>query len=101
MARESVGTRGMAPVADRLGWVCCRPFGGENHQTVYGSKIGGSGKEQFCERIALFSTVPLPQSPEDRIQLVMKEVAPAINQIITGAMTVAIGTWPTPEIPKE
>ncbi len=46
-------------------------------------------------------TVPLPENPEERIQLVMKKVAPVINQIIADAMSVAIGTWPTPEIPRK
>ena len=44
-------------------------------------------------------TVPLPENLEERIQLVMKKVAPVINKIITNAMSVAIGTWPTPEVP--
>ena len=57
-----------------------------------------SFKKQYSVAI---DTVPLPERPEDRIQLVMKEIAPVINQIITDAMTVAIGTWPTPEFPKK
>lgn len=55
-------------------------------------------KKQYSVAI---DTVPLPERPEDRIQLVMKQVTPVINQIIADAMTVAIGTWPTPEIPKK
>ena len=30
---------------------------------------------------------------------VMEEITPVINQIVKDAMTVAIGTWPTPEVP--
>lgn len=55
-------------------------------------------KKQYSVAI---DTVSLPERPEDRIQLVMKEIAAVINQIITDAMTVAIGTWPTPEFPKK
>ncbi len=44
-------------------------------------------------------TVPLPEKPKDRIELVMKSITPVINEIISDAMNVAIGTWPTPEIP--
>jgi hypothetical protein len=46
-------------------------------------------------------TVPLPENPQERIQLVMEKVAPVINQIIADAMSVAIGTWPTPEVPRK
>ena len=46
-------------------------------------------------------TVPLPERPEKRIQLVMEKFTPVINQIIADAMSVAIGTWPTPETPKK
>ena len=46
-------------------------------------------------------TVPLPDKPGERIELVMKAVAPIINQIVADAMTVAIGTWPTPETPRK
>lgn len=45
-------------------------------------------------------TVPLPEKPADRIDLVMKSISPVINQIIRDAMSVAIGTWPTPEKPN-
>lgn len=44
-------------------------------------------------------TVPLPEKPKDIIELVMKSITPVINEIISDAMNVAIGTWPTPEIP--
>ena len=42
-------------------------------------------------------TVPLPENQEQRVRFVVDQVTPVINQIITDAMTVAIGTWPTPE----
>ena len=50
-------------------------------------------------RVAI-DTVPMPESPSDRIELVMKGISPVINQIVRDAMSVAIGTWPTPEQPK-
>ncbi|MDH5557210.1 MAG: hypothetical protein OEZ03_07660 [Alphaproteobacteria bacterium] len=62
-------------------------------------------KEQIKERPRVFNkqysvaidTVPLPESPDERVRLVVDQVSPVINQIIKDAMTVAIGTWPTPE----
>jgi len=42
-------------------------------------------------------TVPLPEKPEERIKVILKSITPVINQIVSDAMTVAIGTWPTPE----
>jgi hypothetical protein len=45
-------------------------------------------------------TVPLPEKPEERIRVILKSITPVINQIVSDAMTVAIGTWPTPEKPK-
>ena len=44
-------------------------------------------------------TVPLPERQEDRIQIVVDQITPVTNQIVRDAMTVAIGTWPTPERP--
>lgn len=44
-------------------------------------------------------TVPLPEEPAERIDVVMKSFGPVINQMIRDAMNVAIGTWPTPERP--
>lgn len=44
-------------------------------------------------------TVPLPENPQERIKLVTGQIMPVINQIVTDAMSVAIGTWPTPEKP--
>jgi hypothetical protein len=55
-------------------------------------------KKQYSVAI---DTVPLPERPEERIQLVIKAVTPVINQIIADAMSVAIGTWPTPEVPRK
>ena len=44
--------------------------------------------------------VQLPENTEERIQQVVDQVAPVINEIMADAMTVAIGTWPTPEKPR-
>lgn len=45
-------------------------------------------------------TVPLPENPEERVRRAVDQISPVINQIIRDAVTVAIGTWPTPEKPK-
>jgi len=45
-------------------------------------------------------TVPLPESPQERMHLAMRSVTPVVNEIIQDAMRVAIGTWPTPELPR-
>ena len=59
-------------------------------------------KEKFNKNYNVaIDTVPLPEKPSDRIELVMKSITPVINQIIRDAMSVAIGTWPTPEIPHK
>lgn len=58
-------------------------------------------KEKFEKNYTVaIDTVPLPEKPSDRIELVMKSISPVINQIIRDAMRVAIGTWPTPEKPR-
>lgn len=65
-------------------------------------------KDRITKQPRLFSkqysvaidTVPLPENPEERVRLVIDQVSPVINQIIRDAMTVAIGTWPTPEKPE-
>ncbi len=58
-------------------------------------------KEKFNKNYNVaIDTVPLPEYPSDRIELVMDSITPVINQIIRDAMNVAIGTWPTPEKPK-
>jgi hypothetical protein len=44
-------------------------------------------------------TVPLPEKPAARIQLVMSQITPVIHRLVEDAMSVAIGTWPTPELP--
>lgn len=46
-------------------------------------------------------TVPLPEMPADRIDLVLRSIIPVINQIVRDAMSVAIGSWPTPEKDKK
>lgn len=46
-------------------------------------------------------TVPLPEEPAERIEVAMKSFGPVINQIIRDAMSVAIGSWPTPERPDK
>ena len=58
-------------------------------------------KEKFYKNYNVaIDTVPLPEKPNDRIELVMKSITPVINQIVRDAMSVAIGTWPTPERSK-
>ena len=62
-------------------------------------------KTQIKTRPALFKkqyslaidTGPWPENPDERVRLAVEQVSPVINQIIKDAMTVAIGTWPTPE----
>jgi len=57
-------------------------------------------KEPFRKNYSVaIDTVPLPEKPADRIEVVMKSFTPVINQMIRDAMEVAIGTWPTPERP--
>ena len=57
-------------------------------------------KEKFKKNYSVaIDTVPLPEKPSDRIELVMESITPVIDQIIRDAMSVAIGTWPTPEKP--
>lgn len=46
-------------------------------------------------------TSPLPDEQEDRVQFVVDLITPTIKQIVKDAMSVAIGTWPTPEKPKK
>ncbi len=57
-------------------------------------------KEPFRKEYSVaIDTVPLPEKPADRIEVVLNGFAPFINQMIRDAMNVAIGTWPTPERP--
>jgi hypothetical protein len=57
-------------------------------------------KEPFKKVYSVaIDTVPLPEKPADRIEVAMKAFGPVINQMFRDAMNVAIGTWPTPEIP--
>jgi hypothetical protein len=46
-------------------------------------------------------TVPLPEDPAERIEVVLRNYAPVINQMMKDVMTLAIGTWPTPEEPRD
>jgi hypothetical protein len=61
--------------------------------------IGQKQKRQgFSKKYTVaIDTVPMPEHPAKRIELVMKAIGPVINHIVFDAMTVAIGTWPTPE----
>ncbi|MFH0730308.1 MAG: hypothetical protein V2B19_28695 [Pseudomonadota bacterium] len=66
------------------------------------SKDENKSQKPFKKHYSVaIDTVPLPENPGERIQLVMKAVTPIINQIIADAMSVAIGTWPTPEVPRK
>lgn len=57
--------------------------------------------KRFSKRYSVaIDTVPLPEKPQERIQLVVDQITPVINRIVTDAMSVAIGTWPTPEKPR-
>ena len=42
-------------------------------------------------------TVPLPEKPAERLDLVMKAITPVIIQISRDVMMVAFGSLPTPE----
>lgn len=57
----------------------------------------GAYNKQYTVAI---DTVPMPDKPQERVDLVSKSVMPVINQIMSDAMTVAIGTWPTPDKPQ-
>ncbi|MGD8555138.1 MAG: hypothetical protein PVJ32_06850 [Anaerolineales bacterium] len=46
-------------------------------------------------------TVPLPEDPAERIEVVLRNYAPVINQMMKDVMMLAIGTWPTPEEPRD
>lgn len=66
------------------------------------NKRGEIMPERFKKNYSVaIDTVPLPEKPAERIEVVMRSITPVINQIINDAMTVAIGTWPTPEHPFE
>lgn len=54
-------------------------------------------KKQY---IVAIDTVPVADITAERVQIVVDQIMPVINQIVTDAMTVAIGTWPTPENQK-
>jgi hypothetical protein len=50
-------------------------------------------------RVAI-DTVPLPERREERVKAILEIITPVIDQIVIDAMTVAIGTWPTPDEPR-
>lgn len=57
-------------------------------------------EEKFAKTYSVaIDTVPLPEKPAERMELVLQAVTPVVNQIIRDALSVAIGTWPTPEEP--
>jgi hypothetical protein len=63
---------------------------------------GKAKSKRFSKRYSVaIDTVPLPEKPKERIQLVVDQITPVISRIMTDAMTVAIGTWPTPEKPRK
>ena len=45
-------------------------------------------------------TVPLPESPAERIEIARESFEPIIMEILQDMMNVAIGSWPTPEKPE-
>ena len=45
----------------------------------------------------VIDTDALSNSPDERMKTILNSVTPVINQIFADAMTLAIGTWPTPE----
>ena len=46
-------------------------------------------------------TVPLPEEPAERIEVAMRCFGPVFLEMIRDAMSVAVGTWPTPEVPEQ
>ena len=44
-------------------------------------------------------TVPLPEEPAERVDLALKAFGPVLLQMIRDAMSVAVGAWPTREMP--
>jgi len=74
-----------------------------NEQEDSSMKSKGKAKsKRFSKRYSVaIDTVPLPEKPQERIQLVVDQISPVISRIMTDAMTVAIGTWPTPEKPRK
>ena len=60
------------------------------------------GSSTFNKQYSIaIDTVPLPENPLERTAVLMKQVNPLINEILTDVMSVAIGSWPTPEKPKQ
>ena len=57
-------------------------------------------KRRFEKSYRVFiNTGVLPENQEERVKLISKSITPVINQIINDGMSIAIGTWPTPERP--
>jgi len=68
-------------------------------QQLLESKVANKKTQTFKKQYSvMIDTVPLPERSKDKIDLVSKTIAPVINQIISDAITVAIGTRPQPEI---
>ena len=44
-------------------------------------------------------TVPLPEKPAERIEVIREGFEPVIMELVRDMMYLAIGTWPTPERP--
>ena len=55
-------------------------------------------KKQYT--VAIY-TVPLPDRPAERAQLVFDAITPVINQIIKDAMALTIGTLQAPITPRK
>jgi hypothetical protein len=45
--------------------------------------------------------VPLPEEPAERIEMAVESFGPVLIQMFRDAMSVAVGTWPTPEEPDK
>lgn len=44
-------------------------------------------------------TVPFPEKPAERIEIVLESFEPTLVEIVRDMMYLAIGSWPTPEKP--
>jgi len=61
----------------------------------------GGGQRGFSKQYSVaIDTVPLPERPADRMKLVLDHFSPVLDEMLSDMMTLAIGTWPTPEKPK-
>ena len=90
-------------VSSTKAFVNCSPqsnYTNEQEDSSMKSKRKAKSK-RFSKRYSVaIDTVPLPEKPQERIQLVVDQITPVITRIVTDAMTVAIGNWPTPEKPR-